>query len=200
MTSDALKPFNRLGEPTRWPVFDRVATLVESNEIRVVEIGVSPAFSNGLSTVYWHQDPRVKSVLSIDIKDREIAKLTGVMGEMPKVRFVIGHSLPILSSLPNESIDLLYLDGDMDPALTFHEYLAACPKLRPGAIVLCDDFNSKVAVIYKAVTGEKVPFAYKGYGFWQMTPSSLFEAPSPSGTGGMFFFRHDGPPKFQGSA
>ena len=189
-----LEKFGRIGQPLRWPAFNRALSLVKKPEVDVVEIGVSAKYQNGLSTAFWAESPRVKSIIAIDINGDEMGDFMGVVGDIPKIKFVLGHSLLVLASLPDNSIDLLYLDGDVDPLLTFHEYLAACPKLRPGAIVIADDFDTKAHYLHTAVTGRRIPFGYKGYGGWNLKPSSFVEGPRPDGTIGMLIFRHDGPP------
>jgi hypothetical protein len=187
---DVLKFFKRGDQvPARWEAFDRAVGLAGGMNVNVAEVGVSGHFTNGLSTVYWSKDDRVASVTAIDIKKSEIDTLTRKVGELSKVTYMVGYSVNILASLPNWSLDLLYLDGDVSPWLTVHEYMAAASKLKPGAIVLVDDYGAKAPLLHKLVMGEKIPFGYHHYGSWSMEPSPLVHVLELEGAK-LLLFRH----------
>lgn len=190
---DVPKLFKRSTVPARWEFFDKAITKVEK-DVLAAEVGVSAHFTNGLSTLYFANDDRVKSVYSIDIKPTEISRLVSRAGKIPKVTFIEGHSLPVLSGLPSRSINFLYLDGDADPVLTLYEYLVAIPKLKPGAIVLVDDFPTKAPLLYSMVKGEPIPFRFRHYGSWKTSPYRYVEVFEPEQTLGMLVFRHMWPP------
>jgi predicted O-methyltransferase YrrM len=166
-----LASFGATETPSRWRIFDLALSRHALAEgLRIVEAGVSRFPSNGLSTLYWLKAPQVASVVSIDIDADTLVSVGLRLGEALSRRWtpLHGHSLPLLSSLPARSVDLLYLDSDADPALTLHEFLVALPKLAEGAIVLVDDAAVKGRKLTEVLAGVAQEFTHAAYGSWRL--------------------------------
>jgi predicted O-methyltransferase YrrM len=158
-----------LEAPARFSAFAEAVALCGKPKIDVVEVGVTLEPSNGLSTVFWLADERVFSLRSIDINELRLAEVAlRFPSSSQKMTPLVGHSLTWLSALPNDSVDLLYLDGDDDPVLTLHELLVALPKLRPGAVVLVDDLRTKGRLLKRVASGDPLRHQHEPYGRWSL--------------------------------
>jgi len=149
-------------------IFVKAVDYVGRSKITVVETGVSIHESNGRSTFFWNKDPSIKQVISIDLSSGMIQKVKNELPTPNKVEFIQGHSLSALSYLENNSVDLLYLDSDLDPLLMLHEALVALPKLRLPAVILIDDAPVKGTLIKQVLTGKSTDHKYGNYGGWNL--------------------------------
>lgn len=176
----------------RWAVF-REASLLAGDHIRVLETGVSDKPADGMSTVYWSQDPNVRSSTSIDLSMEAFKKLA-----LPDNCFLEqGHSVSVIASQPDATYDLVYLDSDMDPVLIYYEALAALPKLRYPGVILVDDAATKGRKVRSLFNKEPQQFAYKPYGSWRLvTEAQVFER-RPVGTLGMLLIHLPTRPEFR---
>lgn len=58
----------------------------------------------------------------------------------PRVRLHEGLSVPLLGTFPDGHFDWIYIDGDHSYAAVCADIRAAVPKLRPGGILIFNDF------------------------------------------------------------
>lgn len=191
---EVLSKMGQNAPPPRFAAFEAALSITTLKmPLHIVETGVTSDYANGLSTLYWASLADVLGRLhSIDLDDAGFKRLAELGMPTSKVTLHKAHSLVALSSLPNKSIDLAYLDSDADPDLMLHEFLTLLPKLKEGAVVLADDADTKGGPLRKFVGGEPIPFRWASYGKWTaQVKVSGCEVLRPPGTFGMLLFRVD---------
>lgn len=156
--------------PGRWDVFQTAIDVLKRQEINVLETGAMVNFENGGSTWFFAHHPAVRRVDTCDMSERFFnswhARFS--LSARDKVHFNQVHSLHHISSMPNESVDLLYLDSDADRELTLLEFITAIPKLKVDALVLVDDLETKGRSLDALIQGHVKPFSYNQYGNWRL--------------------------------
>jgi hypothetical protein len=191
VTEDALKALKLLEPLPRWAVFDHALSLLPGDQLTVAETGVTTETPSGASILFWCTHPRVGRVHAIDIdgaRFRDVYQVYPAASE----RMVphIEHSIAALASLPNGSLDLLYLDSDLDPALQLHEFMAGLPKLRAGAAVVVDDVRTKAGLLRGILAGSRLRFGHAPYGSWSLDLDiDALQEFEPKGSFGLMVFR-----------
>ena len=101
----------------------------------VIEIGSH----NGVSTEIFSLT--CESVIAIDILLSE--KLQDVLTRCPNITFFHESSDSAHTKIQNESVDLLYIDGDHEMESTARDIRNYAPKVRPGGVIAGHDINSE---------------------------------------------------------
>lgn len=172
--------------PPRWEVFRSAVALIPRNNLHVVETGVSYDYCNGLSTAFWASCPEVSTVASIDLTRSGLDGLNAKLEKpLEKIRLVIGHSISAISSMENSSVDILYLDSDVDPDLMLYEAIAGIPKLRFPAVIVADDTESKGPRLLEFLAGKRMPCKFPPYGAWKGKLDVTISEVRPPGTFGL---------------
>lgn len=172
--------------PPRWDVFSKAVQMVGRSDLAVVETGVSHDYCNGLSTAFWSSCIEVSSVNSIDLGRSGLEGMEKKLGRpLEKISLSIGHSVSVISSLPNRSVDILYLDSDVDPELMLYEAMAGLSKLRFPAAIVADDTDSKGPLLMDFLGGKRMPCKFPPYGGWKGNFDVSVEKFRPPGTFGL---------------
>ncbi|MGH8897000.1 MAG: class I SAM-dependent methyltransferase [Egibacteraceae bacterium] len=183
--------------PSRFRAFEKAVEWCERDGLVVVETGIGQTPSDGLSTVFWATCPAVARLISIDLDPTAYQRLLEA-GLPNRPEYHQAHSLTVIAGLANDSVDLAYLDSDLDPTLMLHEFLCLVPKLKHGAVVLADDAETKGGPLARLIAGEFLPFQWAGYGCWAMDASipdwHMMHLPE---TFGMFLFQFRGLKRFR---
>jgi predicted O-methyltransferase YrrM len=101
----------------------------------ILEIGSH----NGVSTEIFAIT--CESVITIDILLSE--KLQDVLTRCPNITFYHEPSDSAHTKIPNESVDLLYIDGDHETESAVKDIRNYVPKVRPGGVIAGHDINSE---------------------------------------------------------
>jgi len=189
---DLLKRYGWPVHPSRWSVFDMALEMTGHGNLFVVEVGLAVDVGDGLSTLRWASSEKVSKILSIELNQNIIGRFDERFPDLKDVLTIFrGHSLQALSSLPNDSVDLLYLDGDGDPRGMLHEFIVSIPKLRAGAVVVCDDFKTKCGDLHRFIAGDEIPLTFTPYGrFVAGIRTTDLQIIEPDCTFGMMVFRY----------
>lgn len=172
--------------PPRWEVFAKAVQMVGRENLAVVETGVSSDYCNGLSTAFWSSCREVSSVTSIDLGRSGLEGMEKKLGRpLDKVSLSIGHSVSVIASLQNSSVDVLYLDSDVDPELMLYEAMAGLSKLRLPAAIVADDTDSKGPLLIDFLAGKRMPCKFPPYGGWKGIMDVSVERFRPPGTFGL---------------
>jgi predicted O-methyltransferase YrrM len=102
---------------------------------KVIEIGAH----NGVSTEIF--SITCESVITIDIALSQI--LQSVLDRCKNITFFHETSDTAHIKIPNESADLLYIDGDHETESTIKDIRNYGPKVRPGGVIAGHDINSE---------------------------------------------------------
>lgn len=101
----------------------------------VIEIGAH----NGVSTEIFSLT--CESVISIDILRSEI--LQGVLDRCKNISFFHESSDTAHLKIPNESVDMVYIDGDHEMESAIKDIRNYTPKVKPGGVISGHDINSE---------------------------------------------------------
>ena len=102
---------------------------------KVLEIGSH----NGVSTEIFAVT--CESVIAIDILLSPI--LQDVLTRCKNITFFHESSDSAHVKIPNDSVDLVYIDGDHETASTVKDIRNYAPKVRPGGVIAGHDINSE---------------------------------------------------------
>jgi predicted O-methyltransferase YrrM len=102
---------------------------------KVLEIGSH----NGVSTEIFSLT--CESVIAIDILLSQ--KLQEVLDRCKNITFFHEPSDSAHVKIPNESLDLIYIDGDHETESTIKDIRNYSPKVRPGGVIAGHDINSE---------------------------------------------------------
>ena len=171
--------------PPRWAFLEKAIQALGRKPLVAAETGVSSDYCNGLSTVFWESRVEIEKAFSIDLSRSALDSIERKVGRLEKISFSAAHSVFGLSALPNQSIDVLYLDSDLDPELMLHEACAGLPKLRIPGMLIADDADTKAPLLTRFLRGERIACKWPPYGGWKGRLDALIEQAHPPGTFGM---------------
>jgi hypothetical protein len=133
------------------------------NEIIMVETGRirNPNWKNsdGDSTNFFSKNVLISKIYSIDNDSENFSgfgtsedycKNTLSKEQLDKVIFMNGNSTDLILELPENQIDLVFLDSANDSELIYNEFISILSKLKDSALVIVDD------VTLPGVKGDKI--------------------------------------------
>jgi hypothetical protein len=133
------------------------------NEITMVETGRirNPNWKNsdGDSTNFFSKNPYISKIYSIDNDtenfsgfetSEDYCKNTLTEEQLSKIIFLNGNSTDLILELPENHIDLVFLDSANDSELIYQEFISILDKLKEICLVIIDDVTSP------GVKGDKV--------------------------------------------
>jgi hypothetical protein len=133
------------------------------NEITMVETGRirNPNWKNsdGDSTNFFSKNPYISKIYSIDNDtenfsgfetSEDYCKNILTEEQLNKIIFLNGNSTDLILELPENHIDLVFLDSANDSELIYQEFISILDKLKEICLVIIDDVTNP------GVKGDKV--------------------------------------------